>query len=216
MWALEADIEKYKQLSSQLEQQGIDPGKYGQLLTQQTTKQEELQQIEKHKSRRECLAAEAKETFGKIEENRKSLSENRQKFLCSVLEGNESVSIKVKPFGQDWGSIEKEIRDILQCQGRFNRDIESLKNIYQQSTDDKTGKLKEAITRIRNGETDAMDNRFANHLRKLPQESISNLIVWFPGDNLKVTFGPQSSTNRTRISRSKNRCTVGIYFILRR
>lgn len=190
MWALEADIEKYKQLSSQLEQQGIDPGKYSQLLTQQKTKQEELQQIEEHKSRRECLAAEAKEIFGKIEENRKSLSENRQKFLRGVLQGNESVNIKVKPFGQDWGSIEKEIRDILQCQGRFNKDIESLKNIYQQSTDDKTEKLKEAITRIRNGEEVAIDNRFASHLRRLPQESISDLVVWFPRDNLKVTFGP--------------------------
>ena len=190
MWALEADIEKYKQLCFQLEQQGIDPDKYGQLLTQQKTKQQELQQIEKHKSRRGCLTVEAKEIFGKIEENRKSLSENRQKFLCGVLQDNELVNIKVKPFGQDWDSVEKEIRDILQCEGRFNRDIERLKNIYQQSTDDKTEKLKEAITRIRNGETDAMDNRFANHLRNLPQESISDLIVWFPADNLKVTFGP--------------------------
>ena len=188
--SLKADIEEYEQLCSQLEQQDIDPNKYGQLLTQQKTKQEELQQIEKHKSRRECLTAEAKEIFGKIEENRKSLSENRRKFLCSVLQGNEFVNIKVKPFGQDWGNIEKEIRDILQCEGRFNKDIESLKNIYQQSTDDKTEKLKEAITCIRNGGRAAIDNRFANHLRKLPQESMSDLIVWFPADNLKVTLGP--------------------------
>ena len=190
MWALEADVEKYEQLCSQLEQEGIDPGKYGQLLTQQKTNQQELQQIEKHKSRRECLTVEAKEIFGKIEGNRKSLSENRRNFLRGVLQGNEFVNIKVKPFGQDWGSVEKEIRDILQCQGRFNKDIESLKNIYQQSTDDKTEKLKETITHIRNGERVAVDNRFANHLRNLPQESMSDLIVWFPADNLKVTLGP--------------------------
>ena len=190
MWAVEADIEKYKQLCSQLEQQGINPGKYNQLLMQQKTKQQELRQIEECKLRREQLKAEAKKVFGQIEENRKSLSENRQKFLSDVLQDNEFVNIEVKPFGGDWASIEKEIREILQCGNHFNRDIENLKSIYQQGTDDKIEKLKEAIMDVRNREKDAMDNRFTNHLRKLPQESMCDLIVWFPADNLKVTFGP--------------------------
>ena len=48
MWTLEADIERYDQLCSQLEQQGIDPGKYRQLLTQQKTKEQELRQIDEY------------------------------------------------------------------------------------------------------------------------------------------------------------------------
>ncbi len=190
MWAVEADIEKYKQLCSQLKQQGIDPNRYNQLLIQQKTKQQELQQIKKYKLRQKQLETEAKEIFGEIEKNRESLSENRHKFLSDVLHDNQFVNIKVKPFGEDWDNIEKEIRGILQCEERFNKDIENLKNVYQQSTGDKIEKFKEEIKGIRTGEKAAIDNRFANHLNKLPQESISELIVWFPGDNLKVTFGP--------------------------
>ena len=190
MWTLEADIERYDQLCSQLEQQGIDPGKYRQLLTQQKTKEQELRQIDEYKLRQEQLKVEGKEVLEKIEENRRSLSENRQKFLSDVLQGNQFVSIKVRPFGEDWNSIEKKIREILQCSDRFRRDIENLKGIYQQSADDRIERLKEEIKGIRNGEKAAIDNRFANHLRGLPQESVSDLIVWFPGDNLKVTFGP--------------------------
>lgn len=189
MWALEADIEVYKKLCFQLEEQGIDPSKYHQLLTQQKTKQQELWQIDKYKSRRKQLKVEAKEIFGQIEKNRKSLSGNRQEFLSSVLQGNQFVDIIVKPFGEDWDNIEKEIRQILQCGDHFKRDIENLKTIYQANSDNKIGKLKEAIIGLRNGKNDAIDNRFATHLRKLPQESMSDLIVWFPGDNLKITFG---------------------------
>ena len=190
MWAVKVDIEKYKQLRSQLEQQGIDPDKYDQLLTQQKTKQQKLQQIEECKLRREQLKAEAKEVFGQIEKNRKSLSENRHKFLGGVLQGNQFINIKVKPFSENWDSIEKEIREILQCSDHFRRDLENLKGIYQQSADDRIERLKEKIKSIRNGEEAALDNRFANHLKGLPQESVSNLMVWFPGDNLKITFGP--------------------------
>ena len=190
MWTLEADIEKYKQLRSQLEQQGIDPDRYNQLLTQQKTKQQELQRIEKYKLDWEHLKTKAKKIFRQIAKNRRLLSENRQKFLSDVLQGNRFVNIEIEPFGADWDRVEKEIREGLQCNNRFSRDIENLKNSYQQSTGGKIRELKEAIINIRDGKKDAIDNRFANHLRRLPQESISDLIVWFPGDNLKVTFGP--------------------------
>ena len=190
MWTLEADIEKYKQLRSQLEQQGIDPDRYNQLLTQQKTKQQELQRIEKYKLDWEHLKTKAKKIFRQISKNRRLLSENRQKFLSDVLQGNRFVNIEIEPFGADWDRVEKEIREGLQCNNRFSRDIENLKNSYQQSTGGKIRELKEAIINIRDGKKDAIDNRFANHLRRLPQESISDLIVWFPGDNLKVTFGP--------------------------
>ena len=189
MWTLEADIERYDQLCSQLEQQGIDPGKYRQLLTQQKTKEQDLRQIDEYKLRQEELKVEGKEILEEIEENRRSLSENRQKFLNDVLQGNQFVSIKVRPFGENWNSIEKTIREILQCGDRFKRDMENLKDIYQQSTSEGIERLKEEIKSIRNEERAAIDNRFANHLKGLPQESVSNLIVWFPGDNLKVTFG---------------------------
>ena len=59
-------------------------------------------------------------------------------------------------------------------------------------------KLKEAIKGIRNRESPAKDDRFASHLERLPQESVIDLILWFPRDDLKITFGP----NRQSIEQS--------------
>ena len=49
--AFKTDMSKYKQLHSELEQQGINPDKYPLLLTQQKNVQRELDLINDHKSR---------------------------------------------------------------------------------------------------------------------------------------------------------------------
>ena len=189
MQTLETDREQYESLSTELEQQGIDPGRYPQLLTQQESIQKELDLISEYQLREKELKAEKRAVFEQIAENRRTLTEKRQKFLTGVLQGNQAVSIEVKPFGEDWDGIEEEIRGILQCPDRFGRDIEGLKDIYQGNGGNRIEKLKEAIKGIHNGERDAKDGRFTKHLKSLTQESMSDLILWFPGDDLKVTFG---------------------------
>ena len=136
------------------------------------------------------LESEKQEVFDQIRENRNTLSEKRQEFLTSVLHDNQFVSIKVLPFGEEWSDIESEIRSMLQCPDRFDRDFENLREIYQQNDGRNIEKLKDAIKDIRDGNIAAKDNRFATHLKALPQESISDFLIWFPGDNLEVTYGP--------------------------
>ena len=136
------------------------------------------------------LETEKQEVLKQIEKNRKVLSEKRQKFLTGVLQDNQAVNIEIKPLGADWNGIEKELRGILQCPDRFDRDIERLKETYQDHGGTQIEKLKETVIGIRNGEQAAKDARFVTHLELLPQESMSDLILWFPGDDLKVTFGP--------------------------
>ena len=155
MQELKSDIERYEQSRSDLEQQDIDPNKYNLLLTQQKSIQKELDQINEHRSRLQTLETEKKEKFDQIKENRKTLSENRQKFLTSVLQDNQFVSIKILPFGESWDNIEKEIRSILQCPDHFDKDFESIQEIYERGDGSKINKLKEAITAIRNGDRDA-------------------------------------------------------------
>lgn len=190
MQALKADIKQYESLSAELEEQGIDPGRYPQLLMQQKSRQKDLDRISEYQSRQEELEAEKGKMFRQIEENRHLLSEKRQKFLTGVLQNNPVVSIKVKPFGEDWEGIEQELRRILQCPDRFDKDIKDLKDIYQGNGDDGIAKLKETVKCIRGGAKDAKDARFATHLKLLPQESVNDLILWFPEDDLKITFGP--------------------------
>ena len=189
MQELKSDIKRYEQSRSDLEQQDIDPDRYNLLLTQQKSIQKELDQIKEHRSRLQTLEIEKKEAFGKIKKNRKTLSGNRQKFLTSVLQDNQFVSIKILPFGESWDNIEKEIRRILQCPDRFDRDFESLQKTYETVDGSKINKLKETITAIRNGERDAEHKSFATRLQSLPPESITNLMSWLPQDNLEITYG---------------------------
>ena len=195
---LEADMEQYESLSTKLKQQGIDPGRYPQLLMLEKNIQKELSLISEYRSCQQKLEAEKQEVFKQIEENRKMLSEKRQEFLTGVLQDNQAVSIEVKLFGEDWDGIEEDIRGILQCPDRFGRDIKDLKDIYQGNGGHGIEKLKEVIKGIRNRERDAKDDRFASHLERLPQESVIDLILWFPRDDLKITFGP----NRQSIEQS--------------
>ena len=186
---LKADMEQYELLSTQLEQQGIDPSRYRQLLTQQKNIQKELDLISEYQLSQKELETEKQDVLKQIEENRKVLSEKRQKFLTSILQGNETVSIEVNPFGEDWESIEEELRGILQCHEHFDRDIDNLKDIYQENGGNQIEELKEAIKGIRNKERAAKDARFARHLGLLPQESVIDFVLWFPRDDLQITFG---------------------------
>ncbi len=195
MQDIESDKAHYDKLLSDLEQQGIVPDKYHLLLTQQKSIQKELDLIDEYQLLLQKSESEKQEVFDQIRENRNILSEKRQEFLTSVLHDNQFVSIKVLLFGEEWSDIENEIRHMLQCPDRFDRDFENLREIYQQNDGRNIEKLKDAIKDIRNGNTAAKDNRFATHLKGLPQESISDFLMWFPGDNLEVTYGP----NRQRI-----------------
>lgn len=190
MQDIEFDIERYKQLSSDLESEGIEPEKYHLLFTQQKSIQKELDLIDEYQALKQTLDTEKQEEFEKIRKYRITLTEKRQKFLIYVLQDNQFVGIKVLPFGEEWSEIENEIRSILQCQDRFDRDFEGLKEIYQPDDNRNIENLKDAVKDIRNGITEARDNRFAKHLKGLPQESISDFLMWFPRDNLEVTYGP--------------------------
>ncbi len=189
MQELKSDIERYEQSRLDLEQQDIDPNRYNLLLTQQKSMQKDLDQIHEHKSRMQTLETEKKEEFDKIKKKRKILSEKRQEFLISVLQGNQFVSIEVQPFGESWDTIEQEIRRILQCPDHFASDFEVLKKIYQNSGNKKIEKLKETIEGIRVREKpDEIKKSFADRIQSLPPELMIDLSLWFPKDKLKITL----------------------------
>ena len=189
MQEFKSDIERYEKSRSEFEQKDIDPDKYHLLLTQQKNINRELALIGEYQDLKQTLETEKQELFEKIRENREILTEKRQEFLTTVLHDNQFVRIKVIPYGEEWNDIESEIRSMLQCPDRFDKDIEQLRDIYQPDSDKNIERLKDAIKGIRNGNIPAKDNRFVAHLKGLPQESISDFLTWFPGDNLEVTYG---------------------------
>lgn len=188
MRVLKEDMLKYESLSDELEQQGIDPKKYPQLLEQQKYVKNELDLIGEYEVLVNKFEKKKQEIFASIEENRRKLSDQRKFFLNEVLQDNPSINIKVKSMGADWDCVEEEIRDILLCPDYFEKDFEALKAAYHGNPKCKIQSLKKTIQGILSGEVDAMDARFRNHLKSLRQEPWIDLLLWLPSDDLVITF----------------------------
>ena len=188
MKALKVDIDKYEQLRPQLQKQDIDSEKYQLLLQRQAAYKQEFEQIDEYAKSLEELEQRKKQALTAIEEWRNQLTEKRKSFLVSILEGNRSVAIELKPLGQSWEGVEASIRKILHCEDRFDRDFEELKGAYKdQDKNIAIQSLKERLLNIRNGaDSNVRDQRFANHIKGLSQDSISELMCWFPQDSLEI------------------------------
>lgn len=183
------DMNKLQEVIVTLTEQDVDPSLYPELLDKYRTLENSLQEMDAHRKSRQELTAENEKTLEKFEDNRKDLTRRRQSFLANVLQGNTSVSIKVDPFGEDWDSVEKSIRSILNLDSGYRRDLDSLRQTYVNGNDRKFQHLKERILGIRNESEQPQDGRFTDRLKRLNPDSINNLILWLPADDLKITFG---------------------------
>ena len=197
MKSLQYDIKQYEEIREQLKQQNIDPEKYPQLLILQSHYQKELDKIEEYTKSVERYHQDAQHVLKELQKNREQLTKNRTSFLRSILRDNSFVHINVKPFSQKWEGIEKDLRQLLQCEdSRFIGDFETLKDEY--GKDDKSNKQM-AIENLKNrlrdiyqkAEINVQDPRFARYIQGLPQETIDNLMCWFPKDGLDITFGKE-------------------------
>ena len=186
---LSADIARYQQVKADLQQQGIDPDKYPQLLRQLESKQSDLNKISEYRTEIERLEQERDELYQKIQQQRQLLSEKRASFLSTTLAGNKYIGIVLERFAADADQVERDLRRILQCSDRFENDFSSL--IEGLGHDSEA--LKKHINDIRRGKEEPKDKRFAKHLANLPQESLLDLKLWFPEDDLRITFGKEDT-----------------------
>ena len=67
--------------------------------------------------------------------------------------------------------------------------MNNLKEIYHRDSGKNFAELKRAVENVRSEQASAKHKRFTAHLRGLPQESINDLLLWWPEDSLKITFG---------------------------
>lgn len=186
MKMINVELQKYEQLRTQFQQQGIDPQTYPDLLRKRTLVEKDIQQITVYQQQQKELEEQYKEEIKQVKNHRRELTARRGQFLEHVLAGNQSVRISVEPFAEPWADMEKQIRGILQTGDRFDKDIETLKQII-----DERGweQVKEQVIAIRGNKKAAQDARFQTHLQGLPVESMINMQLWFPEDALKITYG---------------------------
>ncbi len=212
MQVLQKEVADYQQIETQLQQQDIDPQKYPLLLQQQLATKKELENIDAYSSKINRLKKKKHDLFNEIEETRKILTHNRQQFLKTILKDKQAVNIKVIPFGERWKTIELFIRKTLNCQKKYDKDIENLQSIYQRASENNVQALKIAIQQIRNNKIPAKTARFTTHLQNQPQDVFTRLMLWFPKDDLEITFGEQQQNIKQGSAGQK--CAALLSFIL--
>ena len=189
---LKKDLAEYQKIQIEFKKQGIDPEKYPFLLILQSEYEKELKYIEEYRQSQKKYHQESQDVIKKIEENQKKLTERRQAFLKDVLKDNPLVQIEVKPFGQAWSDIEQNLRTILRCDDKFDKDFKKLKQKYSEAQSNSLEafkSVKNQLMKIYSKELEAEDKRFFNHLHSISIDDIYKLMCWFPEDGLKITFG---------------------------
>ncbi len=199
------DVSQYKAIQVQLERQGIDPEKYPMLLQSQAITKNQLTQMGEYQVALKEWEDRLSEIKGDIAKNRVQLTQNRQAFLETVLQGNPDIKIEVLPYGENKQSLEKKVRQLLQCEYKYSKDIEALMSVgnYQN--------LKKEVKKIYKQEELPQDKRFYQHLLDLNQEARTDFILWHPEDNLKITFA-QGQALETGSAGQK--CAALLAFIL--
>lgn len=194
MQSLRTDIQAYEKLQDQLQQQGIDPNAYSDLLRRRAGVDAELEKIRGYREQMPQIDGKADDALKKALESRKSLTQRRQKFLEETLSGNQHIGIKINAFGESWESVEEKIREILKIGYHFDADVKAIQAVYAKHGHQG---VKNHIRGIYSGDVEAKDARFANNnVKTLDMESRIALRLWFPEDSLEVTYG----SDRKKIS----------------
>ena len=192
MALLENDRNQYEQLKSSLLEQDIDPEQYPSLLSRLQSVHDQLQTMDELRTDRSNLITEKQDILNELTQARNELTSNRQEFIRSVPTPDSSINIRIVPFGEDWDTVEKSIREIIQSESSYVRDFAYLEEIYNADEGNNFEKLKDRIVQIRSGTQMPRDQRFRQRLDRLPQESMSSLDLWFPEDGLEISFGPHN------------------------
>ena len=202
---------QYEQIMVQFQQMGIDPQQYSNLLQNRKIVESELKRISEYKIQLKDIKENLLTTLKEVEFIRNELTRKRSNFLEQLIADNSSINIEVKQFGEPWEEAEKDLREIMQLEGRFERDMEQLKANYEEP--DGWRSVKERILEIWKGNVTPEDKRFQAHLEQMPYESKLDLRCWFPEDSLEITFGENQKKKLSEGSPGQ-KCAALLSFIL--
>lgn len=206
--AVDDAISRYQDLGRRLTKEGAgDPTKYGQLVQHRQALETRLDSFDAQRKQVKSVRADADAALARLLELRREQTRRRKKFLEKVLDKNEHVQIRIVPYGAR-NTVESELRNLTQKEdGRFEKDIENLLNrLYVDEPDvgtleERFRNLKRIIRTIAEGSHNPeqiVDQRFANHLAKLPPEALDRVDAWFPEDTLSVHYSTAEKGARFR------------------
>ena len=128
--SLRNDVRTFRKLRDALEEQGLDPKMYEDLLQSHASIEREIQEIGSLKDRTGVLQTEYRNKLRQARKDREELTAAREAFLKGILQGSTEVKIKIRPFEQQWGGVQADVRRLLQAENRFNRDFDALSEVF--------------------------------------------------------------------------------------
>lgn len=191
----------YQRLQAALAEQGVtDPQAFGRFVQEKQQLEAQLRELDRLREDRDRLETESREQWNRVLAARKTITEARQRFVTDTLDSNDFVRIEVVGLGFEARSIERSLRELLECQDdRFETDILRMKDgepagglafeLASADDDAREAALQEVKRRLTERGS-AFGGRFQNYLeRKLERpEFADNISCWFPEDDLRIEY----------------------------
>ena len=202
-WRRRADKAQtdYSKLQETLASQGVsDPQVFGRLLQEQEELERELKTLTDVAEERSRLEETARHQWNVVLNMRKRITQARRMFVQETLGDNRFVRMEVVGFGFDARSVERSLREVLECQDdRFERDILRYSaaepngglafDLANSKDDDKEDLLAEVKQRLV-GSDAMLGGHLRNYLeRKLERPGFADhVLCWFPEDDLRIEY----------------------------
>lgn len=191
----------YQRLQATLAEQGVtDPQAFGRLMQERQQLEGQLKQLDQLQQDREQLESENRALWERALSTRKVITDTRQRFVTDTLGTNRFVQMEVVGFGFEARSIERSLRELLECQDdRFETDILRVEDgepagglafdLAVARDNDREVALEQAKQRLIDRDS-AFGGRFRNYLeRKVERAEFADHIrCWFPEDDLRIEY----------------------------
>ena len=202
-WRRRADKAQsgYSKLQETLASQGVsDPQAFGRLLQEREQLERELKTLEDVAEQRISLEETTRQQWNTILSRRKRVTEARRAFVEKALSDNPFVRMEVVGFGYEARSLERSLREVLECQGnRFESDILRYGTTGPNGglafdlADAKDGDKEDMLAKVKQrlvADDTTLGGHFRNYLqRKLERpEFADHILCWFPEDDLRIEY----------------------------
>lgn len=231
-WRRRADKAQsgYSELQEALASQGVsDPKAFGRLLQEREHLERELKALADVAEERSRLEETARQQWKVVLETRKRITEARRMFVQETLGDNRFVRMEVVGFGFDARSVERGLREVLECQDdRFERDILRYRgaepngglafDLANSKDNDKEDLLANVKQRLVEGDA-TLGGHLRNYLeRKLERPGfVDHVLCWFPEDDLRIEYsraGDGQSWNAIKQGSQGQRSAALLAFLL--
>lgn len=207
--------ERYRGLVTELEAQGIAaPGAYGELVQRRRLLEDRLRTLDDLRRTSAAVQEDAKVSLTRLATLRRELTTRRDQFLTTVLHGNRHVGMTVDPFGRNAASAERRFRELLgKPDGQFAADILSddqgcLAELFRDLPADRDERAAMVATRLdglkqkmqgaATGKDTDLGSWFTKHLQKMNAEAVDRLMLWWPADELAVSYSQRGDGHHFR------------------